>query len=112
MKSQKNQISIKDILKGKFLVEENAPKAWRFLLFLLFLAFVSIYSSHLVDKKVVKIRQNRDSVREYGSESTYVHQNLMRLKMLKEVQANVEASGLKLPNSRLLKIIKRENDEE
>lgn len=111
MKKQKKEISIKDILKGKFLVEEGAPKAWRFLLFLLFLAFLSIYSSHLVDKKVVKIRQNKDSVREYNSESTYIHQKLMRQKMLLEVEKSVAGSGLIQPNQRLLKITKTEGDD-
>lgn len=111
MKKTRKGISIKDILKGKFLVEENAPKAWGFLLFLLFLAFISVYSSHLVDKKVVKIRQTKDSVREYNSESTYVHQKLMRLKMLAEVQKSVAGSGLILPDKRLLKITKIQSND-
>jgi Bacteriodetes cell division protein (FtsL-like) len=111
MKNQKKDISIKDILKGKFLVEQGAPKAWRFLLFLLFLAFLSIYSSHLVDKKVVKIRQTKDSVREYNSESTYVHQKLMKQKMLLEVEKSIVGSGLTKPDKRLMKIIKPTWDE-
>ncbi len=110
-KEARKEISIKDILKGKFLVENNAPKAWGFLLFLLFLAFISIFSSHLVDKKVVQIRRIKDSVREYNSEFTYIHQKLMSRKMLFEVEKSVGHTGLVRTNKRLLKLIKIESNE-
>ncbi|MFA9289710.1 MAG: FtsL-like putative cell division protein [Solirubrobacteraceae bacterium] len=102
------EISITDILKGKFLIENNAPRAWGFLLFIMFLAFISIYSSHLVDKKVVEIRKIKDSLRELNSESAFIHQKLMQKKMLIDVEKKVEIYGLKKPDKNLYKLTKVE----
>jgi len=44
-----------DILKGKFLVDEDAFKNWRMIIFLSFLALIMIGSSHSADKKVHEI---------------------------------------------------------
>ena len=40
------------ILKGKFLVDEDAQKNWGFIIFLTLLALLMISSSHQIDNKV------------------------------------------------------------
>ena len=44
-----------NIIKGKFLVSDDALKNWRFIVFLSFLALIMISSSHSADKKVHRI---------------------------------------------------------
>ena len=44
-----------NILKGKFLVDEDAKKNWGFILFLTLLALLMITSSHQIDRKVQRI---------------------------------------------------------
>ncbi len=44
--------TIYDLLRGKFLVDEDSPKNWRMLIFLASLALIMIGSSHSIDKKV------------------------------------------------------------
>lgn len=83
MPKQKNKsnISIKDILKGKFLVEEGSFNNWRFVFFLAVLAFISISSSHWADKKVVQIRKLQRNVSDLKSEYADIHKNLMQSQM-------------------------------
>jgi len=46
---------INNILKGKFLVDEEAFKNWRMIIFLSVLALIMIASSHRADEKVHEI---------------------------------------------------------
>lgn len=80
-KNNKSKISIKDILKGKFLVEEGSFGNWRFVFFLAVLAFISISSSHWADKKVVKIRKLQREVADLKSEYSDIHKSLMQNQM-------------------------------
>jgi hypothetical protein len=41
----KNKITFTNLLKGKFLVDDDAPQNWGFLLFILFLGFLMVLSS-------------------------------------------------------------------
>ena len=69
----KKKISISDVLKGKFLVEEGASKNWYFVLFLAGLAIMMIYNIHLIEKKVVKGVQLDKEITELKSEYTDLH---------------------------------------
>jgi len=53
----KFQHRVYDILKGKFLIENDAQKNWGFIIFLLILSLIMITSSHKIDMKVQKIHQ-------------------------------------------------------
>ncbi|MFT7666865.1 MAG: hypothetical protein ACI9O8_001206, partial [Patiriisocius sp.] len=46
-----------NIIKGRFLVSDDAFKNWRFIVFLSTLALIMIGSSHTADKKVHRIAQ-------------------------------------------------------
>ena len=56
--------TIYNLLKGKFLVDEDAPKNWRMLIFLASLALIMIGSSHSIDKKVQEIARQNKKMRE------------------------------------------------
>lgn len=94
-KKNKSSISIKDILKGKFLVEEGSFGNWRFVFFLAALAFISISSSHWADKKVVKIRKLQREVSDLKSEYSDLHKSVMQSKMESFVAEKVLKDSIK-----------------
>jgi len=74
-----------DILKGKFLINEDAFKNWRFILFAALLALVMIASSHRAEKKVHEIARLSAEVKELRSEYIDLHKSLMVLKMESQI---------------------------
>ncbi len=70
-----------DILKGKFLVSDEAPKNWLFIIFVSFLATVMIGSSHSADKKVHQIAALNNQVKELKSEFVDVRSDVQHLKL-------------------------------
>lgn len=107
----KKKISITDILKGKFLVEEGASKNWYFVLFLATIAVIMIYNIHLIEKKVIEgVRLNKEIV-ELKSEYTDLHKELMRLKTESEVVKMAQKDSLKVSQVQPYKLIIK-NDQE
>ena len=86
--------NIYDLLKGKFLVDEDAPKNWTMLIFLAMLALIMIASAHSVDNKVQKISQLNKKYRELRSEFTATRSELMKLKMESSVSRKLAEKGL------------------
>lgn len=70
-----------NVIKGKFLVSDDALKNWRFIIFLSLLALGMIASSHSADKKVHKISKMMAEVKELKSEYVDVRMILMQSKM-------------------------------
>jgi len=83
-----------NILKGKFLVSDGAFKNWRFIIFLSVLALVMIASSHSADKKVHKIAQLNNDVKELKSEYLDVRMILMQSKMETKIISAMSDRGL------------------
>ena len=73
--------TIYDILKGKFLVDEDAPKNWTMLVFLASLALIMIASSHSIDKKVQKIADLNKEMRELRDVFIATRSELIKIKM-------------------------------
>ena len=72
-----------NLLKGKFLISDEAFKNWRFIIFLSFLALIMIASSHSADKKVHYIAELNNDVKELKSEYVDVRMKLMQAKNTK-----------------------------
>ncbi|WP_185858738.1 FtsL-like putative cell division protein [Blattabacterium cuenoti] len=72
---------IKDILKGKFLVKEDAYRSWNFIFFLTMLSLISITSSHIMDRKIRKITQISEEIKELKSEYAYIHSKCMQMQL-------------------------------
>lgn len=104
-KVNKSNISIKDILKGKFLVEEGSFNNWRFVFFLALLAFLSISSSHGADNKVVKLRKLQKKVSNLKSEYADIHKELMQSQMESYVSEIVINDSIKKSTVQPYKII-------
>lgn len=83
-----------NIIKGRFLVNDDAFKNWRFIIFLSALALVMIGSSHSADKKVHEIARLSDDVKELKSEYVDVRMQLMQTKMESRIIKAMEDRGL------------------
>lgn len=83
-----------NIIKGRFLVNDDALKNWRFIIFLSLLALVMIGSSHTADKKVHEIARLSNQVKELKSEYVDVRMRLMQSKMESKIIKAMEQRGL------------------
>ena len=69
------------ILKARFLVNEDATKNWRFILYLLLLAMLMIANTHRYEQKVFKIAELTNEVKELRSVFVDKRSELMKLTM-------------------------------
>ncbi|WP_416444394.1 FtsL-like putative cell division protein [Leeuwenhoekiella sp. A16] len=83
------------ILKGKFLISDDAIKNWRMIIFLSVLAIVMIASSHSADKKVHKISKLSSEVKELRSEFVDTRLAVRRLKMESAITRRISPQGIK-----------------
>lgn len=83
-----------DIIKGRFLVSDDAFKNWRFIIFLSVLALIMIASSHQTDKKVHQIASLNNQVKELKSEYVDIRMQLMQTKMETRIIKKMEQKGL------------------
>ncbi|MEL6810575.1 MAG: FtsL-like putative cell division protein [Bacteroidota bacterium] len=86
--------NIYNIIKGRFLVSDDALKNWRFIIFLSALALVMIASSHAADRKVHEIARLSNEVKELKSEYVDVRMQLMQSKMETKIIKAMERRGL------------------
>lgn len=99
-----------DILKGKFLVSNDAFNNWRFILFCTLLAIIMIGSSHSAERKVHEIARLNDEVRELRSEFVDMRSNLMRLKMESTISRRMAGRGIKPSEVPPTKIVIKEKE--
>ncbi len=88
------KIGIYNILKAKFLVNEDATKNWRFIVFLIVLAIIMIANTHRFEQKVFKIADLTNEVKELRSEFVDRRSELMKLKMESTVSKKMEARNI------------------
>jgi len=85
-----------NILKGTFLVNDDAFKNWRMILFISSLALVMIASSHSADKKVHKIARLNNEAKDLRSAFVDGRKKLMELKKESMVELKMKEKGLNL----------------
>jgi len=73
--------NIYNILKARFLINEDAVKNWRFIVFLIVLAIVMIANTNRYEQKVFRIAERTSEVKELRSEFVDRRSELMKLKM-------------------------------
>ena len=83
-----------DILKGKFLVSDDAPNNWLFIVFASFLAKVMIGSSHSADKKVHQIAALNEEVKELRNEFVDVRSDVQQLKLESKITEILQVDEL------------------
>ena len=93
-KGNKPAQSIAGILTGKFLTGRNWEKNWPFILYISFLALIMISSSHNAERKVHRIAQLSNELKELNSEFIDTRSNLMMESMESSVIARAQNLGL------------------
>lgn len=103
--------SIYDLLKGKFLINEDAFNNWKFIIFLSLLALIMISSAHSADRKVHKIAKMNNEVKELRSEFVDTRSKLMKVRMESRVVSQAGKRGLKPSTNPPHKIVITEETE-
>ena len=86
---------INKILLGNFLIEKNIFKNWKLVVYLFIMAIVMIFSSHLVDKKIIKISDLENEISYLESKYVENRKKVMELKMHSNVISEMKKIGLK-----------------
>ena len=81
---------IYNILKAQFLIDDNAAKNWRFIVFVILLAIIMIANTQRYEQKVFKIVELTNKVKELRSEFVDRRSELMKLKMESTVAKKME----------------------
>ena len=98
-----------NILKANFLVNNDAVKNWRFIVFCTILAIVMIASSHSAERKVHQIAKLNTEVRELRSEFVERRSDLMKIKMESSITQKMASKGIgpsETPPNKIRVIIK------
>ncbi len=85
---------IYNILKAQFLIDDNAFKNWRFIVFVIFLAIIMIANTQRYEQKVFKIVALTNKVKELRSEFVDRRSELMKLKMESTISAKMEEKNI------------------
>jgi ribosomal protein L31E len=86
------------IVKARYLVNEDATRNWRFIVFLIILAIVMIANTNRYEQKVFRIAKLTNEVKELRSEFVERRSQLMKLKMESTVSDKMIKRGI-LPSS-------------
>jgi ribosomal protein L29 len=87
--------SVYDLLKGKFLIQEDSFKNWRFILFMVTLMLLMIASGHNSDKKVMEIAELNKEIKELRAEFVDIRSISMKMKLESTIRNRVVKFGLK-----------------
>ena len=87
--------SVYDLLKGKFLIQEDSFKNWRFILFMVALMLLMIASGHNSDKKVMEIAKLNKEIKELRAEFVDTRSISMKMKLESTIRNKVVKIGLK-----------------
>ena len=100
-----------NILKARFLVNDDAFKNWRFIVFIIILAIIMIANTQRYEQKVFRIAELTNEVKEFRSEFVDRRSELMKLKMESTVAQKMEARQLRPSTVPPVKIkVKREEE--
>ncbi len=86
------------LLKAKFLIDDDALKNWKFIVFLIVLAMIMIGNSHRYEQKNYRITELTNEVKELRSEFVDRRSELMELKMESTISRQMEPYGI-VPSS-------------
>lgn len=70
-----------NILKARFLIDDDSIKNWRFIVFLILLAIIMIANTQHFEQKVFRIAELTSQVKELRSEFVDRRSQLMKLRM-------------------------------
>ena len=82
------------LLKARFLINDDAVKNWRFIVFIILLAILMIANTQRFEQKVFKIAELTKQVKELRSEFVDRRSELMKLKMESTVSEKMIAKEI------------------
>lgn len=83
-----------DILKGRFLTNDDALKNWRFIIFAVLLSIIMIYTGHSFEKKVHYIGELAEQENELRSQYVDGQRELMFLQMESTISKKLKSRGI------------------
>ena len=86
--------SIYNILKARFLINDDATKNWRFIVFVIVLAIIMIANTQRFEQKVFKIAALTTQVKELRSQFVDRRSQLMKLRMESTVSEKMIAKEI------------------
>ena len=93
------------LLRMEFLVNDDAFKNWRVILFLSLLSLIMIASGHAADRKIFQIAQLNDDLKMLKSEFVEQRTALMNLKMETKIMKELRPLGIGPAKTPPIKII-------
>jgi hypothetical protein len=85
---------IYSVLKARFLIDDDAVKNWRFIVFVIILAIIMIANTQRYEQKVFRIAELSNEVKEFRSEFVDRRSELMKLKMESTVSKKMLAKQI------------------
>ena len=82
------------ILKARFLIDDDAIKNWRFIVFVILLAIIMIANTQRFEQKVFKIAELTSEVKELRSEFVDRRSQLMKLRIESTVSEKMIAKEI------------------
>ena len=86
---------LKQIVLGNFLIHEGSFRKWRYVIFLFSMCLIMIYSSHLVDSKIITISELKNETSILKSDFIEGRKKVMKLKMESNVTDVMFERGIK-----------------
>ena len=93
------------LLKMEFLINDEAFRNWRLIIYLSILALTMIASGHSADRKIFKIAQLNDKLKMLKSEFIERRTDLMNLKMETKITKELQPMGIGPAKTPPIKII-------
>ena len=93
------------LLKMEFLINDEAFRNWRMIIYLSILALIMIASGHSADHKIFKIAQLNDKLKMLKSEFIEQRTDLMNLKMETKITKELQPMGIGPAKTPPIKII-------
>ena len=87
--------NLNKIILGNFLIENGSFKKWRFVTVLFIMAVIMIFSSHLVDKKIILIADIKYEISILESEFLENRKTVMELRMESNVLSFMKVRKIK-----------------
>lgn len=84
------KLSLFDIVKAKYLVDENAAKTWLFIIFIIVMCLFMIGNIHLYEGKNFQIEALNHEIKELRTEFIQTRSELMEMKMESSISAKME----------------------
>lgn len=103
---------IYNVLKARFLVDEDANRNWGFILFVILLAIIMIANTNRYERKIFQIKDLESEVKELRSEFVDRRSELMELKLESTIEKKMIEKEIKPSSVPPVKIkVKAENQD-